>query len=220
MKKYINILKKCRLFYGIEDEDILRMLTCMGTRVASFEKKYTIFREGSAAKYIGIVLSGTAQTVRVDYSGNRSIISEAGPSETFGEAFACVGMECAPVSVIAAEPCEIMFIECEHILHTCQNNCSFHSRLIYNLVRELADKNIRYYKKSEITSARTTREKLLTYLTAASKEEGGTSFDIPFDRQELADYLGVDRSGLSVEIGRLKREGVIDCHKNHFDFLL
>lgn len=217
MKKYIKIFRKCRLFCDISDEDILRMLVCMGAKVESFDKKYTIFREGSVAKYIGIMLSGTAQNVRVDYNGNRSIISEIGTSETFGEAFACAELKSTPVSVIAVEPCEVMFIECAHILHTCHNHCGFHSQMIYNLMRELADKTIRYYKKAEITSQRTTRDKLLSYLTVVSKEKNVMSFDIPFDRQELADYLEVDRSGLSAEISRLKKEGLLDCYKNHFE---
>lgn len=84
-------------------------------------------------------------------------------------------------------------------------------------MRELADKTIRYYKKAEITSQRTTRDKLLSYLTVVSKEKNVMSFDIPFDRQELADYLEVDRSGLSAEISRLKKEGLLDCYKNHFE---
>lgn len=217
MKKYIKILRKCSLFCNIADEDILRMLTCMGAVVESFDKKYTIFSEGSCAKYIGIMLSGKAQNVRVDYNGNRSIISEIGVSEIFGEAFACAEMKSTPVSVIAVETCEVMFIECAHILHTCHNHCAFHSQMIYNLMRELAEKMIKYYKKAEIISQRTTRDKLLTYLTVVSKEKNDMSFDIPFDRQELADYLEVDRSGLSAEIGRLKKEGVLDCHKNHFE---
>ena len=219
MKKYIKILRKCRLFCDIADEDMLRMLTCMGATVESFDKKYTIFSEGSAAKYIGIMLAGAAQNVRVDYNGNRSIISEIGASEMFGEAFACAEVKSTPVSVVAVEPCEVMFIECAHILHTCHNHCGFHSQMIYNLMCELADKTIRYYKKAEITSQRTTRDKLLTYLTSVSKEEDSVSFDIPFDRQELADYLEVDRSGLSAEISRLKKEAVLDCYKNHFELL-
>ena len=219
MKKYISILRNCRLFYNISDEDILRMLTCMDAKIGSFDKKYTIFSEGSAAKYIGIILKGTAQNVRVDYNGNRSILSEIGVSEIFGEAFACIDMKSTPVSVVAVEPCEVMFVECAHILHTCNNQCAFHSQMIYNLIRDLAEKTVKYYKKSEIIAQRTTRDKLLTYLTGVSKEAQSFSFDIPFDRQELADYLEVDRSGLSAEIGKLKREGLLDCNKNHFELL-
>ena len=219
MKKYLSALKNCSLFEGIEDDDLLRMLTCLGARVTSFDKKYTVFSEGSAAKYIGILLSGSAQIIQIDYYGNRSIISEITPPNAFGEAFACAALSSIPVSVIANEPCEIMLIDCSHIMHTCANNCGFHSQLIYNLMKGLAIKNIEFHQRVEITSKRTTRDKLLTYLFMEANKAGSRSFDVPFDRQELADYLEVERSGLSTEIGKLKREGLLETKKNHFKLL-
>ncbi len=219
MKKYLEILKKCPLFFEIEDESLLRMLSCLGAKVSFFDKKYTVFAEGSPAKYIGIVLSGSAQIVQVDYFGNRSILSEASPSQVIAEAFACAEIESLPVSVIANEPSEIMFIDCSHILHTCKNGCGHHHQLIYNLMKDLADKTIMFHQRIEVTSKRTTREKLLSYLALQAKNNGKNSFNIPFDRQELADYLEVERSGLSVEIGKLKKEGIIENNKNHFKLL-
>lgn len=219
MKKYLNILKKCPLFCGIEDADLMRMLGCLGAVVEAFDKKYTIFAEGSKAKYVGIVLSGSAQTVQIDFYGNRSIIENVGAAELFGEAFACAEVESLPVSVVANEPCEVMFIDCSHILYTCQNGCGFHHQLIFNLMRALAKKSLQFHERIEATSKRTTREKLLAYLNAQSKHFNSNSFVINFDRQELADYLEVDRSGLSVEISKLRKEGIIDCHKNHFVIL-
>lgn len=219
MEKFLEVLKNCPLFDGIDESDLLRMLTCLGAKTASFDKKYTVFAEGKAAKYIGIVLSGSVQVEQTDYYGNRSILSTIGESEIFAEAFACAEMESLPVSVIANEPSEIMFIECAHILHTCQNGCGFHHRLIFNLMRDLATKTILFHQKIEITSKRTTREKLMTYLMLQAKKAGRNSFDVPYDRQALADFLEVDRSGLSAEIGKLKREGIIDNHRQHFELL-
>ncbi len=195
------------------------MLVCLGAKVESFDKKYTIFSEGTTAKYIGIVLSGKAQTIQIDYYGNRSILNEIGPSEVFGEAFACAGVRSIPVSVIADEPCEVMLIDCDHIMHTCSNNCGFHQQLIFNLMKDLAVKNIMFHQRIEITSKRTTREKLLAYLLIQANRAGRNSFDISFDRQELADYLEVERSGLSAEISKMKKEGIIDNQKNHFELL-
>ena len=217
MKKYLSTLKKCPLFADIEEDDLLRMLICLGARVESFEKKYTILAEGSIAKYIGIVLSGTAHIIQIDYFGNRNLLSAISPSEVFAEAFACAGIALLPVSVIADEPCEIMLIDSSRILHTCENKCGFHQQLIFNLMRDLAAKTIMFHRRIEITSKRTTREKLLTYLMFCTKKANSNSFDIPFDRQELADYLEVDRSGLSQEISKLKKEGVLDSRKNHFE---
>ena len=216
MKKYLEILKKCPLFEGIEDSDLLKMLTCLGVKTDFYDKKYTVLSEATPAKYIGVVLSGSVQVIQVDYYGNRSILSGLSAGEVFAEAFACAEVGSMPVLVIANEPCEIMMIDSSHILHTCQNNCGFHQRLIYNLMKDLATKTILFHQRIEVTSKRTTRDKLLTYLMMQAKRAGSREFDIPFDRQELADYLEVERSGLSSEIGKLRREGVLDSEKKHF----
>lgn len=219
MKKFLPILKKCPLFFDIDDDSLVKMLGCLGARVTEFDKKYTVLSEGSRAKYVGIVLSGSVQIVQVDYYGNRSILSNIMPSELFGEAFACAESDALPVSVIANEPSEIMLIDCSHILHTCHNNCGFHNQLIFNLMKDLAIKTIVFHQKLEITGKRTTREKLMAYLMLMQKKTGRSSFDIPFDRQELADYLEVERSGLSAEISKLRAEGIIDSNKKHFELL-
>ena len=219
LKKYLEILKKCPLFENIEDESLLRMLTCFGARVDFFDKKYTVFAEGSRAKYIGIVLSGSVQVIQVDYYGNRSILSVIGEGELFAEAFACAETKEIPVSIIANEPSEIMLIDSSHILHTCHNNCGFHQQIIFNLMKDLALKTIAFHQRIEITSKRTTRDKLLAYLNVQAKKAGSESFDIELDRQELADYLEVERSGLSAEIGKMRKEGIIENHKNHFELL-
>ena len=128
MKKHFSALRSCSLFDGIKDEDLVTMLGCLGAKVESFGKKYTIIAEGNPAKYIGIVLSGSAQIIQVDYYGNRSIVSGVEQSEMFGEAFACAEVRSVPISVIANEPSEIMLIECARILHSCSNACGFHQR--------------------------------------------------------------------------------------------
>ena len=219
MEKYLKNLKQCPLFEGIADADLLRMLTCFGAKLERFDKKNTILAEGSRAKHMGILLEGEAQIVQFDYYGNKSILAGVEPSEMFVEAFACAEVQALPVAVIATESSVVLFVDCNHILHTCSNNCGFHQQLIYNLVQDLAAKNISFHQKVEVTGKRTTREKLMTYLTLQSKRAGSTAFEIPFDRQELADYLEVDRSGLSAEISKLKREGIIDCKKNRFELL-
>lgn len=219
MKKYFEVLRECSLFNLIDDDNMITMLRCLGAKVVSFDKKYTIIAEGRPAKYIGVMLSGSAQTVRIDYYGNRSIVSDIRQAEVFGEAFACAEVSSVPVTVFANEPCEVMLINSEHILHTCSNNCGFHQRLIFNLMKDLAIKNIMFHQRIEITSKRSTREKLMTYLMFQAKRAGSNSFDIPFDRQELADYLEVERSGLSAEISKLRNEGIIESRKKHFELL-
>ena len=219
MKNYLGILKNCPLFSEIGEEELVRMLTCLGAKTETFDKKYTIFAEGAPARHLGILLSGSAQIVQTDYYGNRSILSGIGEGEVFAEAFACAEVETLPVSVVAGERSEVMLIDCEHVLHTCENHCAFHQKLIYNLMKDLAQKTVMFHQRIEITSKRTTGEKLLAYLAHWAKKTGKRSFDIPFDRQELADFLEVDRSGLSAEIGKLTRAGVLRSQKKHFELL-
>ena len=219
MKKYLEILKKSPLFKNISEGDILNILGCLNARVDIYDKKYTIIAEGTPSNYVGLLLSGTAQIISIDYFGNRSILGELGQGELFAEAFACAEIESIPIDVIANEPCEVMLLDASHLLHTCHKNCLFHRQLIFNLMRNLALKNIMFHRRIEITSKRTTREKLMTYLIGEAKKAGQNSFTIPFDRQELADYLEVERSGLSAEISKLRAEGVLESKKNHFTLL-
>ena len=219
MKKYLEILKKCPLFEHIAQEDLLRMLNCLGAKIEFFDKKYTVMAEGNVARYIGIVLSGSVQIIQVDYYGNRSILGNVGQSGVFAEAFACAETPALPVSVIAGEPSEIMLIDSAHILHNCSNNCGFHQQLIFNLMKDLAQKSILFHQKLEIVAKRTTKDKLMAYLMLEARRAGSNAFDIPFDRQELADYLEVDRSGLSAEISKLREQGVLESRKKHFELL-
>lgn len=217
MEKYFEILRKCSLFDGVNKEALFAMLNCLGARVESFDKKYTVIAEGNSAKYIGIVLSGSVVMTHTDYYGNRSLLARFGPCEIFSEVFACAELDSVPVTFSADENSLIMLVNCDHILYTCSNNCAFHKQLIFNLMKNLASKALIFHQKIEIISKRTTRAKLLTYLAACAKNANSNVFDIEFDRQELADYLEVDRSGLSAEISNLRKEGVINCQKNRFE---
>ena len=219
MKEYFGILKKCPLFFGIDESNLCNLLDCLNAKVLSFMKNQVIIEEGTPAKYFGIVLSGSVSITKLDYFGNKSIISVIEPSDLFGESFACAETKAVSVSVVAQNDSEIMLIDCKRIIHSCSNSCEFHSRIIYNLLKILAEKNLMFNQKIEITSKRTTREKLMTFLSFQAAKNSSNSFYIPFDRQSLADYLEVDRSGLSCEIGKLRKEGIIESKRNYFKIL-
>lgn len=217
MKKYIDVLKNCMLFEDIAEDELLSMISCLDARVITAQKGELVLCEGEPAEHVGILLSGEVQIIRNDFFGNRDIVSALMPGEMFGESFACAAVKELPVSVAASECSEIMFIDCRRIITTCSSSCRFHNSVIYNLLRVLADKNIAFNRKMEIVSKRTTRDKLMTYLLMQAKSCGSSSFTIPFDRQELADYLGVERSAMSKEISRMKADGLIDCRKSRFE---
>ena len=219
MQQFLPILRRTPLFCGIDDADILKMLNCLDAHSISFERRRIVLCEGIEPTKMGLVLSGTVLVERVDRNGNRSILQEIGAGGLFAEAFACAGAQNLPVTMIAGERSEVLLLDAFHILHTCHHHCGHHQAMIFNLMKELARKNMEFHDRIEITSRRTTREKLLAYLDICAKKEGKRRFLIPFDRQELADYLEVDRSGLSAEIGKLRREGILVSRKNEFELL-
>lgn len=216
MEKYFQILQKCPLFYDISQQNLSDMLDCLGTKVTSCKKGVTVIKENDPANNIGIVLSGSVQIIRNDYFGNRSIVASIGPAELFGESFACAGVARIPVTVIASEFTEVLFIDCRKIIRSCSSACLFHQQIIYNLLKVMAEKNLIFHQKIEITSKRTTREKLLAYLLLQAQKNHSDCFEIPYSRQELADYLDVERSGLSVEISKLCRQGIIETDRKKF----
>ncbi len=219
MREFFPALERCCLFSSISPEDLPGMLACLGAKVSAVKKNQVIFQEGDPAIYVGIVLSGAVQIVREDYYGNRSITAHVGPSELFGESFACAGVQALPVSAVATEDGYIMLIDCHRITVSCSSACCFHNQMIFNLLQVVAAKNLMFHQKIEITSKRTTREKLMTYLLSQAKLHGSNTFSIPYDRQGLADYLGVERSAMSTELGKLRRDGIIQCERSRFTLL-
>lgn len=219
MNEDVARLRDCPLFAGIAPDELAALLACLEARVQTFERGQAILSEGEPARDLWILLSGAAQIVRVDYDGNRSIVAQVTPPQLFGEAFACAEVEALPVSVVAVEPSRALCLRAQRITAPCSSACAFHGRLMRNLLRVVAQKNLLMHRKAEITAKRTTRDKLLTYLQLEAKSCGCNSFSIPFDRQALADYLEVDRSGLSAEIGKLRRAGVLEANRSCFTLL-
>jgi len=219
MKKVLEVLKSCPLFAGIKEEDLSLALGCFGARPQRYEKGDAILTEGDGVRWIGVVLSGTVQIEQTDYYGFRSMMAKLGSGDIFAEAFACAGIREMPVDVMAAEASEVLLIDAGRMMQPCAQHCGFHQQMIRNLLRVMASKNLGLRQKIEITSKRSTREKLVAFLLVQAKRTGKNTFEIPFDRQELADYLQVDRSGLSAEISKLRKEGRILCQKNRFTLL-
>lgn len=219
MKKYYPILEQCTLFDGIAMESLQGMLSCIGGRVLEVSKGQYVLREGDPATQIGMVLTGAVQLVRQDFYGNRSIVAHIAPAQLFGETYACADAAVLPVSVIADSDSTVLLMDCHRITATCSNACAFHNRIIFNLLRLVATKNLIFDQKIQITSQRTTREKLMAYLLHQAKLQGSNRFTIPYDRQGLADYLEVERSGLSAEISKLRKEGILESEKNYFVLL-
>ena len=216
MKEFLPVLRSSVLLSGISEEELISMLACLDVETKSYPKDAFLFRAGDTAESIGLVLSGTVLIIQEDVWGNRNIISKAMPGQTFAAAYACAPGSVMDVSVSAETPVTVMFLNVNRFMHTCPSACARHSRIILNLLGELAEKNLRFAEKLTHIGQRTTRAKLMSYFSAEAQRLGRCEFDIPFSRQQLADYLAVERSGLSLELGKMQREGLLEFHKNHF----
>ena len=216
MKEFFSVIRSSQLFSGISEDELEAMLNCLDTRKTSFPKDTFLLRVGDPAESIGFVLSGSVLIVQEDIWGNRHILSKAGPGQTFAAAFACAPGAVLNVSVVAQTPVTVMFLNVKRILSVCTSACSHHNRIIRNLLGELAGKNLLLGEKVSHMGQRTTRAKIMSYLSAQAQKSGAYEFDIPFSRQQLADYLAVERSGLSVELCKMRNEGLLEFHKSHF----
>ncbi len=216
MKKFFSIICSSKLFSGISEDELAAMSSCLDMKVKDFPKDAFVLRNGDTAESVGLVLSGSVLIVQDDIWGNRNILSKAGPGKTFATAFACAPDAKLNVDVIAETPVTVMFLNINRILNVCPSACDHHTRIIRNVLGELAEKNLQFNEKLMHMGQRTTRSKVTSYLSAEAQRFGTYEFDIPFSRQQLADYLGVERSGLSSELGKMRRDGLIDFHKNRF----
>lgn len=216
MKDIISIVQTARLFSGIAEEEIKGMLDCLHSKTEYFQKGAYILRAGDRVECLGLMISGDAFIIQEDYWGNRNILSSIEQGQCFGETFACAPETVLNVSVVAQSETAVLFLDVKRIVTVCPAACEYHSRIIRNLLSDLARKNLSFNEKVTHLGQRTTRAKLLSYLSAEARRHGSAKFDIPYSRQQLADYLSVDRSGLSMELCKMRDEGLLEFNKNHF----
>ena len=217
MEKYLPVLRNSPFFTGLTDNEILSILHCVNATVISKERASYIFRAGDSTEAMGLVVSGCVLVMQEDLWGHRNILSKCHAGDFFGEPYAASTGAVLNISVAADEDCEIIFLNVQRLLVTCSTACEHHQKLIRNLVSVLANKILILNDKITHVGKRTTREKLLSYLSAESIKNSSLSFDIPFDRQQLADYLCIDRAAMSTEISKLQKEGFIKTNRNHFE---
>ena len=216
MQAYLGALRRAALFRGREDEQILTAVDCLGGQLRRYQKGAAVLRAGEPATHLGVVLTGQVQVSRARADGQRVVMGSMGPGGLFAESYACARAESLPVTVTAAADAAVLLIDCGRISAPCSAACTFHTRLISNLLQVLAEKNLSLAGKLGHLSGRTIRERLLSYLEEQAARTGRATVTVPFDRQALADYLCVDRSALSRTIGALQREGVLTVRRDRF----
>jgi CRP-like cAMP-binding protein len=205
------------LFTGIAFSDFERMFGCLSAKTVYYKKDDVILLAGDAVNFVGLILAGSVQIIKEDADGHTTILAELGVSELFGEVFACAGIDHSPVTVLSKGNVEIIMMDYRKVITSCSSSCPFHLRLIENMLKLLAHKNIALNQKNEILSKRTTRAKLFAFFDM--HRGAAKKFSVPFNREELAHYLCVDRSAMSNELCKMRDAGLIKFEKNMFEIL-
>lgn len=214
-----RFLTNTTLFRGLREEEIRRMLACLGAVERSFQKDEVLLRAGEPTASMGLVLRGSVNIVVNYYWGGSNIFGHIGPGELFAETYAVIPGKELLVDAVAAEPVEVLFLPARRLTETCASSCPFHTQAIHNLLQIFAQKNLRLSARMMHTASRSIRARLLSYLSEQAVEHGSSQFTVPFSRQQLADYLGVERSALSNELSKMRRDGLIIYRKNQFSLL-
>ncbi len=208
-------LSNTQLFYGLKEDEITSLLDCLNAEKRSYKKGEVILSEGSTTENSGIVLSGMVMISCCDIWGNNSILGNAAPGSIFAEVYACIPGQPLLVTVSAAEDTSILFMNVGRILTTCSNACPFHARLAQNLLTVCAHKNLQLSQRIQHTSSKSVRGRLMSYFSECAKHFGSNSFLVPYNRQQLADYLNVDRSAMCNELSKMQKDGMIEYTRNH-----
>lgn len=211
-----SFLTQTLLFQGTTEKEAKTMLSCLGASTRLYVKGEVIYHAGQTVEALGLVLSGGVLVQSVDLWGNNSILSHVEAGQIFAETYACVPGEPLMVNVTASEKSKILFLDAAHILKTCPSSCAHHNKLIQNLMQISARKNLELSRRILHTSSKSIRARLLSFLSEQAKRTGGYQFTIPFNRQQLADYLSVDRSAMSNELSKMQKEGILTYNKSTF----
>lgn len=219
MKNYVPYLMHTQLFSGVKEDEIPQVLECLDAHIVKYKAGEYVFRQGEHIKSITLLVDGKLHIQRYDYWGNGNIINIIETGEMFGEAYVTPNSETLINNVIAVEDSTVLFLNSEKIISVCPNSCGFHSVIMRNLIYAISDKNRKLVQKLAYMSNRTTREKLTAYLSDESERQKNSTFTIPFNRQQLADFLSVDRSAMSNELSKMRNEGLIKFNKSKFTLL-
>lgn len=219
IEKYYNQIKNSPVFYGMNDEELKGLLECFHARVRKYEKEEMIIRQGDIISNIYLILDGGVNIEKDSYWGRRIIISRLGKNQNLALSFVGSKNVESSVDAITVEETLVLILSYEKCTSMCQNACTRHKVLINNLFQILSKENIELIQKIENVSQKSIRDKVLTFLSNEAQKNHSNQFDIKFNRQDLADYLNVDRSAMSFELSKLQKEGLIKYNKNHFELI-
>lgn len=216
---YLPILSSLPLFYGIREVELQNMLGCLGGYIKTYKKDEFIIMKEDEVNHVGIILKGKVQMIREDLWGNRSVLVLLHQGELLGETFVCGEQEKSTVSFQTGAETILLLLPFKKVMCSCSMACTFHHRLIENMVTLIANKNVALMDKVDVLSKKSLREKIATYLMQEAVKNKSTYFDLPLGRVQMAEYLCADRSALTRELNVMKEEGLIDFERNSFRVL-
>ena len=212
-------LGSMKIFEGISEQDLETLLQCLRAFERRCRKGEVILKEGEPTEWLGVVLSGRAIIASDDVWGNHSILGSAPPGAVVAEAYACIPGEPLRITVTAAEDTEVLFLNAGKAAASCSCACPFHARLAQNLLSVCARKSLELSRRILHTSSKSIRGRLLSYFSECAKKSGSCSFRVPYSRQQLADYLSVDRSAMCGELSKMQKDGLIRYSRNDITIL-
>lgn len=216
MNKYLKIISESLLFRNIKLKEIENILFYLHPKIRKYKQGSIIFQSGDKMAEVGIVLNGKLQVVKFDSQGDRLVICARERGDLFAETFALAEAEQSPVTVIAEDDAEIMFIKIDEIM-SAGINSETAGRFIKNMLEIVSMKIIYCIDRFSHLAKKTTRRKLLSYFNELAAHSGSRKFVLPFSKTTLADYLFLDRSAMMRELGNMKRDGIIDFNGSHFE---
>ncbi len=219
MKKYLSILQNTSLFASLSEQEIDSMLSCLNARLFTYPKGAYVLRQGEQVNDIMVLAQGKLHIQKDDYWGNRCILGQIDIGDMFGEAYIAPDSGTALNDVVALEDSTVIFFDVKRIVTTCSSACRFHTLVVQNLFFAISEKNRKLVQKIGHMSKRSTREKLISYLSEEAARQNSAELTIPFNRQQLADYLSVDRSAMSNELCKMRDEGLLTFDRNRFHMI-
>lgn len=201
-------MESIQIFEGISDAEVQRMTACFRAVRRRYPAESIVLHYSGMQGPICVVLSGRVEIESMDAEGNVSVLETLESDGVFGELF-LPPIEPLVYTAVSRTPCEILFIDYNHVICHCENACAHHNRLINNLFMISAQKVQGLSKRISLLSQRSLRQKLLLYLEYIAAEAGDNAFEVPMSLSKLADYLSVDRSAMMRELGRLREEGIL-----------
>lgn len=219
MEQYVSILKKTQMFAGVGENEISEMLSCLDARLYNYKRGEYVLRQGEHLRDVLVLVEGELHIQNDDYWGNRSILGRISVGDMFGEAYLAPESGGILNDVIAVEDSAVIFFDVKRVLTSCSSACRFHAMVVQNMFFAISEKNRKLVQKLGHMSRRSTREKLISYLSEEAKKNNSSCFSIPFNRQQLADFLSVDRSAMSNELCKMRDAGLLEFDKNSFRLL-